>query len=141
VNGHGHFLPRVPLIERGAWITGSTYGRGDADASVRGEDTAANLQRLREVLPRAGEAAARAAARGELRAWAGVRCASSDRRPLVGEVAPGLWVSTAMGSRGLTFAALCAELLAARLHAEPLPVEARLAEALDLARQPGFRPA
>jgi tRNA 5-methylaminomethyl-2-thiouridine biosynthesis bifunctional protein len=46
-----------------------------------------------------------------------------------------------MGSRGLTFAALCAELLAARFHAEPLPVEARLAEALDLARQPGFRPA
>jgi glycine/D-amino acid oxidase-like deaminating enzyme len=33
-----------------------------------------------------------------------------------------------MGSRGLTFAALCAELLAARLHAEPLPVELRLAE-------------
>jgi tRNA 5-methylaminomethyl-2-thiouridine biosynthesis bifunctional protein len=35
-----------------------------------------------------------------------------------------------MGSRGLTFAALCAELLAARLHAEPLPVEQRLAHAL-----------
>jgi tRNA 5-methylaminomethyl-2-thiouridine biosynthesis bifunctional protein len=141
VNGEGHFLPRVPLLERGAWMTGSTYGRADADASVRGEDTAANLQRARQLVPAAAPAIDSAAARGELRAWAGVRCASSDRRPLVGEVAPGLWVSTAMGSRGLTFAALCAELLAARFHAEPLPVEARLAEALDLARQPGFRPA
>jgi tRNA 5-methylaminomethyl-2-thiouridine biosynthesis bifunctional protein len=53
----------------------------------------------------------------------------------VGEVAAGLCVSTAMGSRGLTFAALCAELLVARLHGEPLPVEARLAQALDVSRQ------
>ena len=35
-----------------------------------------------------------------------------------------------MGSRGLSFAALCGELLAARLHGEPLPVEQRLADAL-----------
>ena len=48
--------------------------------------------------------------------------------------APGLWVSTAMGSRGLSFAALCAELLAARWHGEPLPVPALLARALDTAR-------
>jgi tRNA 5-methylaminomethyl-2-thiouridine biosynthesis bifunctional protein len=39
-----------------------------------------------------------------------------------------------MGSRGLTFAALCGELLAARLHGEPLPLEPRLAAALDTAR-------
>jgi len=75
-----------------------------------------------------------AAARGQVRNWAGARCASSDRRPLVGEVAPGLWLSTAMGSRGLTFAALCGELVAARLHGEPLPVETKLALALDLSR-------
>ncbi|HYE40404.1 MAG TPA: FAD-dependent 5-carboxymethylaminomethyl-2-thiouridine(34) oxidoreductase MnmC [Ramlibacter sp.] len=135
INGHGHFLPRVPLVDRGAWITGSTYGRGDSDASVRGEDAAANVERVREVLPRAGEVLRGAAARGDLRAWSGVRCASSDRRPLLGEVEAGLWVSTAMGSRGLTFAALCGEILAARLHGEPLPVEARLAQALDAARQ------
>jgi tRNA 5-methylaminomethyl-2-thiouridine biosynthesis bifunctional protein len=39
-----------------------------------------------------------------------------------------------MGSRGLTFAALCAELLAARLHGEPLPLDRRLALALDATR-------
>lgn len=139
VNGHGHFLPRVPLVDRGAWITGSTYGRGDADASIRSEDVAANLQRVREVLPRAAAVMQAAAARGETRSWSGVRCASTDRRPLTGELAPGLWVSTAMGSRGLTFAALCAELMAARLHQEPLPVEARLAQALDAGRQAAAR--
>jgi tRNA 5-methylaminomethyl-2-thiouridine biosynthesis bifunctional protein len=139
VNGHGHFLPRIPLVDRDAWITGSTYGRGDADDSLRPEDTAANLERVREVLPRAGAVARGSAARGEVRSWSGVRCASTDRRPLVGELSPGLWVSTAMGSRGLTFAALCGELLCARVHLEPLPLQARLAQALDVARQYGAR--
>lgn len=134
VNGHGHFLPRVPLVDRDAWITGSTYGRGDADESLRREDNAANLERVREVMPRAAQVMEGAFARREVQCWSGVRCASSDRRPIVGELAPGLWLSTAMGSRGLTFAALCGELIAARLHEEPLPLEARLAQALDLRR-------
>lgn len=135
VNGHGHFLPRVPLVDRDAWITGSTYGRGDDDESLRRADNLANLERVREVMPRAAAVMDGAFARREVQCWSGVRCASSDRRPLVGELAPGLWVSTAMGSRGLTFAALCGELMAARLHQEPLPLEARLAQALDLSRQ------
>ena len=39
-----------------------------------------------------------------------------------------------MGSRGLTFAALCAELLAAHWHGEPLALPATLARALDTRR-------
>lgn len=134
VNGHGHFLPRVPLVDRGAWITGSTYVRGDTDTTLRGEEDAENLARVAEVLPQAATVMDAALARGAARSWSGVRCTSSDRRPLVGEAAPGLWVSTAMGSRGLTFAALCGELLAAQLHGEPLPLEAKLARALELSR-------
>jgi tRNA 5-methylaminomethyl-2-thiouridine biosynthesis bifunctional protein len=135
VNGHGHFLPRLPLVERGAWMTGSTYDRGATDTNLRSEDDALNIERVAEVMPAAARVMEAAARRGELRSWSGVRCASSDRRPLVGEVASGLWVSTAMGSRGLTFAALCAELIAARLHGEPLPVEAKLAQALGVSRR------
>lgn len=130
VNGHGHFVPDVPTAAGRAWFSGSTYGRGEADAAVRAEDQQANLQRLRELLP----AVAQAVSDGPLRAWAGVRCTSSDRRPLAGEVQPGLWAATAMGSRGLTFAALCGELIAARLHQEPLPLEMRLARAVDVNR-------
>ena len=135
VHGNGHFLPRVPLVERGAWITGSTYGRGDTGTDLRSADDAENLRRVAEILPQAAAAMQAAAERGEVRSWSGVRCTSVDRRPLVGEVAPGLWISTAMGSRGLTFAALCGELTAARLHGEPLPLENRLALALDFSRQ------
>lgn len=135
VNGQGHFLPRVPLDEGEAWFSGSTYGRGDDDTRPRPQEHAANLDRLRQLLPRAAEKLAPQFATEAVRAWAGVRCASSDRRPLVGELQAGLWVSTAMGSRGLTFAALCGEWIAAQLHGEPWPLEARLARALDARRQ------
>jgi tRNA 5-methylaminomethyl-2-thiouridine biosynthesis bifunctional protein len=67
-----------------------------------------------------------------VRTWAGQRCTSRDRLPITGlwsSEFPGLHLSAAMGSRGLTFAALCAELLAAQLHGEPLPLEASLAKA------------
>ncbi|HWI80398.1 FAD-dependent 5-carboxymethylaminomethyl-2-thiouridine(34) oxidoreductase MnmC [Ramlibacter sp.] len=134
VNGNGHFIPGVPVGRGTAWLCGSTYDRADADVEPRMQDHAANLGKLRLLLPLVADRLAPAFANGTVGAWTGVRCASADRRPYVGEVQPGLWVSTAMGSRGLTFAALCGELLAARLHGEPLPLEPRLAAALDTAR-------
>ncbi len=73
-----------------------------------------------------------------VQSWAAVRCTAPDRLPIVGPVdathLPGLWVCTAMGARGLTLALLCAELLAARLQGEPLPLDARLAKALGSER-------
>jgi tRNA 5-methylaminomethyl-2-thiouridine biosynthesis bifunctional protein len=125
INGNGHF---IPCGDR--WFSGSTYGRGDTDASIREEDSRLNLERLASLVPElvAGVDPL------EVHAWAGVRCTSKDRRPLVGEIEPGLLVSTAMGSRGLTFCVLAAELLAARLHDEPLPIDLRLAQAIDVKR-------
>jgi tRNA 5-methylaminomethyl-2-thiouridine biosynthesis bifunctional protein len=133
VKGNGHFIPDVPMGAT-AWFCGSTFQRGDADLSERAADHVTNLQRLKQLLPAVGDQLALAFAPGSVQAWTGVRCASADRRPLLGEIEPGLWVSTAMGSRGLTFAYLCAELLAARLHGEPLPLERKLAQALDVTR-------
>jgi tRNA 5-methylaminomethyl-2-thiouridine biosynthesis bifunctional protein len=134
VHGDGHLIPHVATDDGHAWFCGSTFDRGDADLAVRGADHDANLDRIRRLLPQFAARLEPAFREGRVQAWAGVRCASVDRRPLLGEIEPGLWVSTAMGSRGLTFAALCAELLAARLHGEPLPLDRRLAAALDVAR-------
>ena len=50
---------------------------------------------------------------------------------------PGLWLSTAMGSRGLTHAALCGELIAAQMGAEPLPIDADLLRSIDVGRIAG----
>lgn len=87
---------------------------------------------------------------------AAYRCTSPDYLPLVGPLADaeafattyaalrkdarlrpdtpcpwldGLWVNTAHGSRGLITAPLCAELLAAWLEDEPLPLPRQVAEA------------
>ena len=46
----------------------------------------------------------------------------------------GLWLHTGLGSRGLTTAPLCAELIAAQVSGAPWPLEADLADAVDPAR-------
>jgi len=130
VNGNGHFIPNALVDGSPAWLTGSTYGRGDADSRPRDEDHGANLERMGVLVPDVAEVLAARFTQRQVNAWSGVRCASRDRRPLVGLMAPGLGVCTAMGSRGLTFAALSAELLAAQVHGEPWPLERRLGEAL-----------
>jgi tRNA 5-methylaminomethyl-2-thiouridine biosynthesis bifunctional protein len=134
LKGNGHFIPAVPLADGTAWLTGSTYARGDTGLDTRPSDHQANLERLMALAPEVGQQVAPQFESGTVKAWTGVRCTTNDRRPLLAEVGQGLWVSTAMGSRGLTFAALCAELLAARLHGEPLPLEQKLATALDAVR-------
>ncbi len=152
VNGNGHFIPCIALGPDTAgkdeiWLCGSTYERGETNpaipAGVQAIGHAANFDKLGTLLPEIARQLAPAFARGQVRAWSQIRCASRDRRPLVGfvdvagptsETLPSLGVLTALGSRGLSFAALSAELLAARLHGEPLPLPRRMAQALDVQR-------
>lgn len=134
VNGHGSFIPAVPSDAGLAWLAGASFQRDQLETELRAGDQLANLERLQTLLPATADTLAPVFHSGAAHAWAGVRCASPDRLPLVGALdaarQPGLWLSTAMGSRGLSFAVLCGELLAARLHGEPLPLEQRLARAL-----------
>jgi tRNA 5-methylaminomethyl-2-thiouridine biosynthesis bifunctional protein len=64
-----------------------------------------------------------------LRNWAGVRCTTHDRLPVVGPLAgaPGVHVLTALGSRGITLGLLCADLLASQICGEPLPIDPAVA--------------
>ena len=139
VNGHGNLVPRVPSPEGAFWVMGSTFERGESALPLTPAQEAAghavNAEKLQALLPPLAKALGPALApRPGLRAWAAVRCTVPDRVPVVGpidpEALPGLWVSTAMGARGLTLSLLCGELLAARLHGEPLPLESKLAQAL-----------
>ena len=139
VNGDGSLIPSVPTAQGRAWLCGASFDRGDSELVAREADQHANLDRLRRLLPTLAARLDPDSAKEHLQAWTGIRCASTDRRPLVGMVdadgLEGLWLSTAMGSRGLTFAALAGELLAALLHAEPLPLARNLARALSPGRQ------
>jgi tRNA 5-methylaminomethyl-2-thiouridine biosynthesis bifunctional protein len=128
----------VPSGDGSFWMCGASFHRDDSDTQLRQDDQQSNFERLETLLPAVAGCLAPAFEKRQVQAWAAIRCASPDRLPLVGPVhqatRPGLWVHTAMGSRGLTFAVICAELLAALLHAEPLPMEHRLAKALAAQR-------
>jgi len=136
LNGDGHLIAHVPEGEGALlWLAGATFDRDSTDLTPNDADAAANRARLKRLHPIAAAALAGSFVRGEVNAWVGVRCASGDRRPLVGPLnEDGLWACTALGSRGLSFAALCAELLAAEWHGEPLPLPANLAKALGTQR-------
>ncbi|NMM92324.1 FAD-dependent cmnm(5)s(2)U34 oxidoreductase, partial [Rhodococcus sp. SRB_17] len=148
VNGHGGLVAHVPVAGGHAWHMGSTFERDIDHLPLSDAERAAahahNWQQLQDLLPGTApalQAAFDPAAPGgaqAVRAWASVRCTAPDRLPIVGPVdaaaLPGLWVCTAMGSRGLTRAVLCGELLAAQLQGEPLPLDARLARALSTQR-------
>lgn len=138
LNGEGHLIAHVPDADGAFWLAGATFDRDSCETATRETDTEANRARLARLHPGAATMLGDAFSQGQVQAWAGVRCASHDRRPLVGPCDPqmphGPWLCSALGSRGLSFAVLCAELLAARWHAEPLPLPAALAAALDTQR-------
>jgi tRNA 5-methylaminomethyl-2-thiouridine biosynthesis bifunctional protein len=148
-------LPALPVVLcREAYLTppaggicsaGATYDL-DPDPALSPVSHAENLERLRGLLsdPHAAEGA-------PLAGRVGFRCIAPDRLPLVGRLPdvdaaggterlrdvprhPGLYALLGYASRGLIWAGLCAELLAAHIEGEPLPLEAGLVDALDPAR-------
>ncbi len=136
VHGQGHFLPAVPGAKGLQWLAGAGFETMDSASDA--DCHQANLARVAQLVPGlAGPLQAQLKA-GDLSLWRGQRCVSHDRLPLVGPAtaggANGLWMCLAMGARGLTFAALCAELLVGRLMGEPLPLPKRLARLLDAQR-------
>ncbi|KPC50552.1 bifunctional tRNA (5-methylaminomethyl-2-thiouridine)(34)-methyltransferase MnmD/FAD-dependent 5-carboxymethylaminomethyl-2-thiouridine(34) oxidoreductase MnmC [Amantichitinum ursilacus] len=138
LSGAGYITPALD-----GWHCMGAAGAHDEVEAARG-----NLQSLQELFPQA--ALPGAAALGSTRLCP--RPTSPDRMPLVGALPlplaqqtkahqlpqvqrwPGVYGLLGLGSRGLTFSLLCAELLASQLNAEPLPVETALADAVDPAR-------
>ncbi len=144
VNGHGCFIPQVPGAGGMQWFAGSTFEPDTLTASDLGAQHAANMERLSQLLPLEGFDLGETLDRGPTAQWSATRCVTHDRLPLVGPVetqsGTGLWLCVGMGARGLSFSALCAELLVARLGAEPLPVEFSLSGSLDANRVRRLRP-
>lgn len=148
-------LPALPFVLcREAYLTpashgihcaGATYDM-DGETGLRQASQDDNLGKLRSLL--ADESLAHDA---PLRGRVGFRCVAPDRLPLVGALPdstpsgrrerlrelprhPGLHALLGYASRGLIWAPLAAELLAAQIEGEPLPLEKNLVQALDPAR-------
>lgn len=140
---HGYAMPEVDGIR----LTGATLQPNDPDPSVRADDHAENLARLRLSLPGylGPEDPVPLAGR------TGFRPMSPDRLPIVGALPdpaairgqprlpalprhPGLWCVQGFGARGIVWSALMADLLVSRLEGDPLPLEINLVDAVDPGR-------
>lgn len=144
ITGEGYVLPQV----NGQILFGATSSDADADPCARESDHRSNLDRLARLVP-PGQALPVDALQGRV----GWRCASLDRLPVIGAVPrddpqrpanddpprrvareAGLFVFIGLGSRGITWSALGARLLASWITGAPAPVPASLVDAVDPAR-------
>ncbi|HTH93602.1 MAG TPA: bifunctional tRNA (5-methylaminomethyl-2-thiouridine)(34)-methyltransferase MnmD/FAD-dependent 5-carboxymethylaminomethyl-2-thiouridine(34) oxidoreductase MnmC [Rhodocyclaceae bacterium] len=131
-------------------VIGASFVEQDIDASMNATECPAehaeNLDKLHAMLPTLKLATTPDQMTGRV----AFRTASRDRLPLVGTLPQvqlkeqhtlanlprqaGLHALLGFGSRGLTWAPLAAETLAAQLNGEALPIETDLVRALDPAR-------
>jgi tRNA 5-methylaminomethyl-2-thiouridine biosynthesis bifunctional protein len=139
------------------FCTGATFNLNDTETAIRTRDNQTNLDNLREHVP-TFEMDANAA---DLAGRVAFRCSLPDYLPCVGGLPlvdklvedfaplrknaragitttgsywPGLYINIGHGARGLTYTPLCAELLAAQINDEPIPMPRELANALNPAR-------
>ena len=141
----------------GEHTLGASFDFKNDDLTPTATEHAGNLDMLREIsADLALRLGADTLAPGDLEGRAAFRCTSPDYLPIVGPLAErdafdeayailrkdarhvptapcpwldGVYINSGHGSRGLVTAPLCAELLAAWLEAEPLPLPSSVAEA------------
>ncbi|MEP7067774.1 MAG: bifunctional tRNA (5-methylaminomethyl-2-thiouridine)(34)-methyltransferase MnmD/FAD-dependent 5-carboxymethylaminomethyl-2-thiouridine(34) oxidoreductase MnmC [Usitatibacter sp.] len=124
VSGSGYVAP----VPEGGHCVGASYHHDDFDTAVRAADHRENLQRAETMLP--GFTAS--VHPMELTGWTGFRTTVPDRLPIFGATAiEGVHAATGLGSRGLLWAPLGAELLACQLEGEPLPLARDMAGAIS----------
>jgi tRNA 5-methylaminomethyl-2-thiouridine biosynthesis bifunctional protein len=150
--------PKLPLASSGYALSlpggdvlcGATHHFDDANDTLRAEDHAHNLRILARLT--GCMSPADLTPLGGRVAW---RSSTRDRLPVVGPVpaepslldklrrqdqprfihrAPGLFVLTALGSRGISSAPLAARIIAGMIVGAPLPVDSQLLDAVDAAR-------
>ena len=140
----GYLTPQNPT--NGHHCIGASYHRGEADIRYSEADQQQNRQRLIDCFPEAEWAKEVDVSGSDARC--GVRCATRDHLPMIGNVPdydatlaayqdlaeskenaarspvyPNLFMLGALGSRGLCTAPLAAEILASQMSDEPIPMD------------------
>ncbi|MFZ4652038.1 MAG: FAD-dependent 5-carboxymethylaminomethyl-2-thiouridine(34) oxidoreductase MnmC [Rubrivivax sp.] len=150
MTGQGYAVS-VPGAGRVRLVFGATSHEGDGEPALREADTRWNEARLRALT--GIEAAPQASLDGQVGGRVAWRVTTPDRLPVVGPLAApdlpahlrldqarlvprltGVHVIGGLGSRGLTWAPLLGEVLAAGVAGTPQPLPSDLLDALDPAR-------
>jgi tRNA 5-methylaminomethyl-2-thiouridine biosynthesis bifunctional protein len=144
IAGAGYLLPELS----GMALFGASSQPGDMDGTVRDDDHRHNLAQLARLVGHPVDVPLSA-----LQGRTGWRWVAHDKLPVIGAVPdpqatidrpldqprlvprlPGLYVFTALGSRGITWSPMGAQALAALITGAPSPLEASLLDAIDPAR-------
>ncbi len=143
-----YLIPRNGAGPDGIAYLGASFDLNDEESELRQDSHEENLAGLEAMLPEAS----RGLSSADLPGRVGFRSMSPDRLPLAGplpvavdalrsdlpladmERQRGLHCLLGYGARGMVWAPLLAELLAAQMEHEPLPLERELVAALDPAR-------
>jgi tRNA 5-methylaminomethyl-2-thiouridine biosynthesis bifunctional protein len=128
-------------------VIGASFIEDDTATELRPSEHADNLSKLARLLP---ELSLQQIDSEKLPGRASFRAASHDRMPLVGTLPQaqlkeqhtlanlprqaGLHALLGLGARGLSWGPMAAELLAAEINGECLPLERSISQALDPAR-------
>ncbi len=132
ISGDGYCLPAKPLQDGGyQWIVGSSFDEGEDDLAPRESSDDFNREQARSLVNYL---------EGDLRSltktgeFVGVRCVAGDRLPIIGALPqrPGIFLATALGSRGILWSALAAKLITAQLLEDDFALLARFGFAADL---------
>ncbi|MEP1552185.1 bifunctional tRNA (5-methylaminomethyl-2-thiouridine)(34)-methyltransferase MnmD/FAD-dependent 5-carboxymethylaminomethyl-2-thiouridine(34) oxidoreductase MnmC [Paraglaciecola sp.] len=147
----GYMTPSLNNIN----TIGSTYVKDDTNCDYRLSEQQQNIEKQQKALQHCQWTKALSETQG---GRAGIRCSSPDHLPMVGAVPditeqtkqyanlykalpvarypepadiPNSFMLCGLGSRGLTTAPLCAELLVSQMLGEPLPLANHLLDALN----------
>jgi len=132
ISGDGYCLPAEQLDDGSyRWIVGSSFDEGEDDLAPRETSDDFNREQAKRLVNYP---------EGELRAllktgeFVGVRCVAGDRLPIIGALAqrPGIFLATALGSRGILWSALAAKLVTAQLLEDDFSLLARFGFTADL---------
>ena len=132
ISGDGYCLP-ADHLEDGSyrWIVGSSFDEGEDDLTARKTSDEFNREQARGLVDYPDGNSDGLKKLGE---FVGVRCVAGDRLPIIGALTqrPGIFLATALGSRGALWSALAAKLITAQVLDEDLVLLARFGFAADL---------
>jgi tRNA 5-methylaminomethyl-2-thiouridine biosynthesis bifunctional protein len=124
--GDGYCIPASQL-ENGdmRWIVGSSFDENETDNQARYESDRFNQEQAAGLLNFTEGDQEELIPDGQ---FVGIRCVAGDRLPIIGALPqrPGIFIATALGSRGILWSALAAKLIADQVLAGDFALLTRL---------------
>ncbi|UNU73128.1 FAD-dependent 5-carboxymethylaminomethyl-2-thiouridine(34) oxidoreductase MnmC [Moraxella nasovis] len=139
-DNHAQLLPRTPikydgycaafdLEDESHLLMGASFVRNCTDTTVTDDEHTFNLDKLAQALPSLADKLD--ITPSTLSGRASIRAQTPDYHPIVGQVADDLYAMYGMGSKGFSFAPLCAQILASYICGSFIPVSETLLDSLS----------